>query len=147
MKIAAITIFSLFLVFTSSFTQSECNIKTAKQALPPRIFYEQTIDGPVQSVILTRFIHNKIGILGSEFGKCYLENFGLDFVYQHIGLIGLAFWLLFMHKVLTKARYPTLAYILFLPLVSFFGFTPYILFYSYMVFAIIGFAQFLKVIQ
>lgn len=146
MKIVIFVLIFLLIVFTSTFTQIDCNIKTAKQALPPRIFYEQTIDGPNQPVVLTRFIHNKIGIFGSEFGKCYLENFGLDFVYKNIGLLGLIFWLFFVYKVMSRPKYPALFCLLVLPLFSFFGLSGYILFYSYMLFAIIGLVLVLKLI-
>ena len=114
-----------------------CNFRTAKQAIPPRIFAEQTIDGPNQPIIFTRFIHNKFGIYGSEFTKCYFFSLDPNFIYHTTG-IGIIFFLYFIYAVLVKKQYILLIIFLIIPAVPFFRLPITLVFYVYKLFAIIG---------
>lgn len=114
-----------------------CNLKTAKQAIEPRIFAEQTIDGPKQPIILTRFLHNKFGIFGSEFTRCYFFSLDPNFVYQSTS-IGIIFWLYFAYTVLTRKMIILLLPLLIVPAVPFFGLPILFVSYAHKIFAIIG---------
>lgn len=116
-----------------------CNFQTAKQAIPPRIFAEQTIDGPDQPIIITRFIHNKVGIFGSEFTKCYFFSLDPNFIYHTTG-IGIIFFLYFMYTVLVKKRYILFIIFLIIPALPFFRLPIILISYVYKLFAIIGLA-------
>ncbi len=115
-----------------------CNTDTAKLALPPRIFYEQTIDTNRQPILLTRLIHNKLGVYGSEFAHCYVSLFDFNFIYNNFSLIGLVTFLVFMYEVLTKKRYLLAAIIFLSPLIPFFKGPIIINLVIYKLFAIIG---------
>ena len=114
-----------------------CNIQTAKQAIAPRIFAEQTVDGRDQPIIFTRFIHNKFGIFGSEFTRCYFFSLDPNFIYHSTG-IGVIFWLYFLYMILTKKLYIPLAVFLIVPALPFFNLPVVIVAYSHKIFAIIG---------
>ncbi|MDP2633021.1 MAG: hypothetical protein Q8P25_04870, partial [Candidatus Curtissbacteria bacterium] len=119
-----------------------CNFTTAKQAIAPRIFAEQTIDGNKQPILQTRFLHNKFGILGSEFTRCYFFSFDPNFIYYSTG-IGIVFWVYFFYVSATKKLYIPLSFFLIIPALPFFGFPIVIVSYAHKIFAIIGLAFFL----
>jgi len=102
MKYILFAIFTIFIISLPVFTQEVCNINTAKNALSPVISYEQTIDGNTQNVLITRFLHNKIGIFMSHISKCYLEFFNPVNLYLSVGIYGLIFYLFLIYKILTK---------------------------------------------
>ncbi|MBI2599052.1 hypothetical protein HYW40_02445 [Candidatus Curtissbacteria bacterium] len=81
-----------------------CNLQTAKQAIPPRIFAEQTIDGSSQAIFLTRFLHNKAGILASELGRCYANVLDPNFLSQALTPLGLIFILYFIYQILAERK-------------------------------------------
>lgn len=119
-----------------------CNFTTAKQAIAPRIFAEQTIDGSSQPIVMTRFLHNKFGILGSEFTRCYFYSFDPNFIYHSTG-IGIIFWLYFFYASAIKKLIIPLSFFLIIPALPFFGLPIVIVSYTHKIFAIIGLAFYL----
>lgn len=114
-----------------------CNLTTAKQAIPPRIFAEQTIDGIGQPIILTRFLHNKFGIFGSEFTRCYFYSLDPNFIYHSVS-IGITSWLYFIYFSTTrKLIFPGFVFLI-IPALPFFGIPLIIVSYAHKIFAIIG---------
>lgn len=141
MKIFLLIIFSITIILAKANTGLPvCNLDTAKQAIPPRIFAEQTIDGRDQSVLLTRFLHNKIGIYASEFNRCYFGVFDLNFIYHTVGIVGIITWLYFVYQIIQKKFYFLLFILLALPLLPFLKFSLLPIFAAYKLFAIIGLA-------
>ncbi len=120
-----------------------CNLQTAQQAIPPRIFFEQTIDGPTQPIIFTRFIHNKFGVFGSEFSKCYFSVLDPNFILSIIGIIGLVFWLYFIYIILSRKSFLPILIFFLLPTLPFFFLPIIIISYAFKIFAIIGLIFFL----
>jgi len=116
-----------------------CNLAIVKLALPPRIFQETTIDGNRQNVILTRFFHNKVGIYGSEVGRCYFNAFDLNFIAANVTIPGLLSILFLLYKSISRKYWP-FALFLIVPILPFFGLPPLIFTLIYKVFAIIGIA-------
>ena len=115
-----------------------CNYQSANQAIPVRIFFEQTIDGKDQPILLTRFLHNKIGIYGSEFGKCYFNFFDPVLIYHTIGLLGLFFWLFLLYQIVTNGKWNYLPIVLILPILPLLNIFPSGIAYFHKIFAIIG---------
>ncbi|MDO8487455.1 MAG: hypothetical protein Q7S45_04125 [Candidatus Curtissbacteria bacterium] len=115
-----------------------CNLDTAKQAIPPRIFAEQTIDGRDQNITLTRFLHNKIGIYASEFSRCYANVFDPNFIYHTVGIVGIITWLYFVYQIIQRKYYFLLIVLLALPLLPFLKFSLLPILFAYKLFAIIG---------
>ncbi|GEM_PF-5815419 len=140
MKIILIIIFSAIILVQANPSLPICNVNTAKQAIPPRIFYEQTIDGKDQNILLTRFLHNKIGIYASEFGKCYANVFDPNFIYHLLGAIGLVTWFYFVYLIAKRRLYPIIAILAVLPMLPFLKFSPLPILLIYKLFAIIGLA-------
>ena len=139
-KFFKITISIIFIIYIASKHASQttiCNIHTALQAIPPRLFAEQTIDGSAQSVIFTRFIHNKLGIFGSEFTRCYFYSLDPNFIYHSVG-IGIISWVYFAYIILIKKQYLPLGIFLTVPAFPFFTLPIIIVSYTYKIFAIIG---------
>ena len=123
---------------------SECNIITSKMAIPPVIFYETTIDGPYQHVLLTRFLHNKAGIFGSEFAKCYFNYVSPNTLIQFMSIFGLIGFGYFFYNTVTKKKWIFIIVSLILPVFPFLN-LPLLLFtFAFEIFAIIGLAWLLK---
>lgn len=140
-KLCLLIIFSALIVLAKTNDSLPiCNLDTAKQAIPPRIFAEQTIDGKGQNIPFTRFLHNKIGIYASEFSRCYLGVFDLNFIYHTVGIVGIITWLYFVYQIIQKRLYPLLFILLALPLLPFLRFSPLPILFAYKLFAIIGLA-------
>lgn len=138
-KIIAFTIFALIILGAKSPVFPICNNVTAEQAVAPRIFAEQTIDGNKQNIILTRFLHNKFGILGSEFGSCYLNFFDFNLLYDAFTPIGLITFIYFVYEAVERKHY-WLAIFLILPIVPFVRGPVFPVLLIYKLFAIIGLA-------
>ncbi len=139
MKIFLLIIFSAVIILAKADANLPiCNLDTAKQAIPPRIFAEQTIDGKDQNILFTRFIHNKIGIYASEFGRCYFDVFDLNFIYHTVGIIGIVTWLYFVYQIIQKKFYFLIFVLLVLPLLPFLKFSSLPILFAYKIFAIIG---------
>lgn len=119
-----------------------CNYQTANQAIPPRIFFEQTIDGKDQPILLTRFLHNKLGVYGSEFGKCYFNFFDPDLIYKSSGLFGLFFWIYLMYRLARNNKWNYLSIVLVLPILPFLNIFSSGIAYFHKIFAIIGLTLF-----
>lgn len=131
--IISVLIFNL----KTTWDPTPCNIKTAKQAIAPRIFAEQTIDGKNQPIIFTRFVHNKIGVFLSEFARCYFLALDPNFIQKTTG-IGIIFWLYFVYFILIQKLYIALLIFLSIPLLPFFQLPLVIVSYAHKIFAIIG---------
>lgn len=140
MRIILILIFSAIILVQANTRLPICNLDTAKQAIPPRIFAEQTIDGKDQNILLTRFLHNKIGIYASEFSRCYANVFDPNFIYHTVGAIGLVTWVYFVYAVAKRRLYPIIAILAVLPILPFLKFSPLPILLTYKLFAIIGLA-------
>ncbi len=137
MKILLIIVSSFIILTAKTRALQICNVDTAKQALPPRIFYEQTIDGSRQNIIVTRFFHNKLGIFASEFSRCYLNILDFNFLIKALTPIGLIGYLLFAYNILDKKKY-YLIIILAAPIIPFFKLPIAPTMLVYKIFAIIG---------
>jgi len=138
MKVVLIIIFSIFILTASKAGLPICSLQTAKQALPPRIFAEITIDGRNQPVLLTRFLHNKAGIFASEFARCYFNTLDPNFITDSVSLPGLIFWLYFIYRLLIFRKWFVLGIIVLLPILPFLNFSISINVFTYKIFAIIG---------
>ena len=138
MRLVLILIFSLTILLSQGWSLPICNIQTATQALPPRIFFEQTIDGSSQPILLTRFLHNKLGIFSSEIARCYFNVLDPNFILKTVGLIGFITLLYFLYKIILNKNYVLLILFLVLPISPIFGISPLIVVYPYKLFAIIG---------
>lgn len=144
MKILLILIFGLIIIVKSGGELPVCNLATAKQALPPVIFAETTIDGSNQPVLVTRFLHNKIGIYTSQFARCYFNALDLNFINHAIGIIGLISLLFFLFRATVKKYYAPLIVFLGFPILPFFNAPLFALIFAYKIFAIIGLVFLLK---
>lgn len=143
MKIVLITFISMILVF-KHVNIPTCNTKTATLALKPRIFQQTTIDGSLQNTYLTRFFHNKLGILGSEFGKCYFNFFDPVIIAQNTLYIGFISWIFLAYKILSLKKLKILIPVLFFPILPFLN-IPFPVAYFHKIFAIIGLLTMFKI--
>lgn len=143
MKIFLTLIISFILVF-NQFELPKCNTQTAVLALKPRIFQQTTIDGIGQNTLLTRYFHNKVGILGSEFGKCYFNFFDPVIISKNTLYFGLFPWLFLFFKLLTLKKWKILIPVLLAPILPFFNF-PFPVVYFHKIFAIIGLLTMFKI--
>lgn len=138
MKYIILIIISIFIIFQDIPKSDRCDRVTAQNALPVRIFAETTIDGRDQSVLVTRFFHNKVTILASELGRCYFNFFDPNVVVASASLLGLFPWLNFAYRIaIAIPRYPLLTALFIIPALPIFvtfGQVAYI----HKVFAIIG---------
>lgn len=98
-----------------------CNIDTAKQAVPPRLFAEITLDSNTQSTLVTRFLHNKAGIFLSEFQRCYFQSLDLNYLNEILGVLGILGYLYFIYRSFISKRITLIMLILMLPAVPFFN--------------------------
>lgn len=139
MKIFLIIITALIIIVTSSGeSYLQCNLFTAKQAIPPKIFAETTIDGKDQPPLVTRYFHNKWGIFMSEFSMCYLNIFDPVFLYKNIGILGLISLLLLVYKSVIKKRYYLIIALALVPILPFFNVSLLLTIIILKLFAIIG---------
>lgn len=138
-----ITVILIILIAKSSVpTADRCDLETAKNALPVRIFYETTTDSNDQHVLITRFFHNKATIVLNELGRCYLNFFDLNLAASSAGTIGLLPWFYFIYK---SPRWPILlAALAIIPLVPILSRVPAPVAYAHKVFAIIGLLIWIK---
>jgi len=120
MKFILFIIISAFIILAPKIGLPICNIDTAKQAIPPRIFAEIAIDDNDQNVIFTRAIHNKTGIFLSEFSRCYFDVFDFNYLYKQLTILGLTGLLFASYRAIVLKRYNLILLILFLPLIPFF---------------------------
>lgn len=123
---------------------SFCNVDTAFLALPPRIFAETTTDGNTQNTKLTRFFHNKIGILASEFGRCYFNLIDPYFLYQTLGPIGLFGWLYLGYYLISRKRWNLLLVLSIFPILSIIHFVLTFMMVGHKTIATVGLFVFLK---
>lgn len=138
MKFLLLIIFSIFILLAKVPTPDRCDLVTAKNALPVRIFAETTIDGRDQPVLLTRFFHNKAGILAHELGRCYFNFFDLNQVVASASLFGLLPWLYFFYRLATTvSKYPVILGVFMIPALLIFVSVTQVA-YMHKVFAIIG---------
>lgn len=147
MKIFLILIITIFWILKPQPLIENCSIKTVKQVLPPVIWFEQTIDGKNQSIWVTRFLHNKVGIAGSQYAKCYFNSLDPQNAYKSVGLLGLAFWLYFIYFVSTKKVWPLILIFLLVPLIPPLFNNGQSIAILYKIFAIIGLLFYFKVYE
>jgi len=137
----AVLIFSIIIVLKQFSQPANCNFETVRQAIAPRIFAEQTTDGKTQSVVITRFLHNKAGIIGSEVGKCYFSYIDPIFLVNTLSIFGFFSFLYFIYD-LTLNRAQLTAVLVLFPFIAFYSFPSIILIIIYKLFAIIGLTLF-----
>lgn len=124
-----------------------CNTDTAKQALPPRIFAEQTIDGIGQNIFVTRFFHNKLGILSSELSRCYFNVLDFNFLINALSPIGLIGYLSFVYHILVNKKYHFITIFILLPIIPFLKLPFAISLLVCKIFAIIGLSFLIRKIK
>ena len=117
MKIIFIFLIAFFIIIKSEVAIQECNIRTSTQIIPPKIWFEQAIDGFSQNRLLTRFLHNKAGIFTNEIGGCYLNILSPVFIYQATGFFGVFFWYYFVYRAVLKNQRMMILIILMLPII------------------------------
>lgn len=140
MKYLIAVLISILIVSKNFPSSDRCDLGIARNALPPRIFAETTIDGRDQQPVITRFFHNKVTILVNELGKCYFNFFDLNFVANSTALVGLLPWLYFFYK--SSSRLFLLIPLLVVPVLPIFSQTPVPVAYIHKIFAIIGLVYF-----
>lgn len=118
MKIFLIFVITFSIVLKSGGEIKECNIRTSLQAIPPKIWYEQAIDGPSQNRLLTRALHNKAGLFLNEVSNCYLQIASPRFIYQATGIFGAFFWFYFAYRSIVQNNKMLILILLTLPLIS-----------------------------
>lgn len=138
MRIILISILSLLIILKSGWQLPICNLATAKNALPPRIFAEQTIDGQNQNVIITRIFHNKIGIFLSEFERCYFNVLDPTFIHNSTGIFGIFPWLFFTYQILKRKMILPIGIFIIIPIMPFLYLPTSLIAYAHKIFAIIG---------
>lgn len=144
-KFLILAVFFFYIIsLKNDFSLPICNLATAKQAIPPRIFAEQTIDGPQQPPLVTRFLHNKLGIFASEFSRCYFNALDPNFIHRSVGIPGLFFWTYFIYQIAIKKLWPGIFVFLILPVLPFFNLPLMIIVYINKIFAIIGLSFLIK---
>lgn len=144
MKIIAVIAFTLYL-FLKSYSFIPCNTDTAKQAIPPVLFFEQKIDGPNQPPLITRFFHSKATIGASQVAKCYFNKIDPVYLYESMGIFGLFFWLVFIYKAMEDKNLLLVAVFLALPFVDILKISPIVFIVGSKIFAIYGLCMFLGV--
>lgn len=120
MKLILLIILSVIIISVPGTSLPVCNIDTAKQAIPPRIFAEIAIDDNTQNVLFTRILHNKTGIFLSEFSRCYFNVFDFNYLYNLLTIFGLLGLLFFIYRALILKRFSLVIVIFLLPLIPFF---------------------------
>lgn len=143
-KFAVFIIFLILVVLKPLQKPGFCNIDTAFLALKPRIFAETTADGIGQNPIMTRFFHNKVGILSSEFARCYFNLIDPYYLYQTLGLIGFFSWLYLGYFLISRKLWPQLLMLLLFPVLSIIHFVPTFLMIGHKSISAIGLFIFLK---
>jgi len=121
-----------------------CSPNFVVNSLPSLIFTNQTVDGQNQSTFITRFFHNKVGIISSQFSQCYFNALDLYYIFSSLTLFGLFTFIYLIYKILTSKRIYLLFPILVLPALPIFGLGTVIMVFMYKIFAIIGLAFLLK---
>ena len=115
MKIFVIFLITFFIILKSGVQMEECNIRTSTQIIPPKIWYEQAIDGKEQSILFTRFLHNKVGMFVNEISNCYLQILNPVFIFQTAGTFGVFFWFYFAYRAILKNQKMIILILLILP--------------------------------
>lgn len=114
-KLIAFILISLFIFLKSGWDYSECNIRTAKQALVPKLWFEQTIDTSSQNVLITRFYHNKISVLASEITNCYFQRLSPNFFFETSGIFGTIYIIYILYWLTVKRHLTNLSCLLLAP--------------------------------
>lgn len=121
-KTITFLLISFLIIAKSGWDYSECNIRTAKQALAPKLWFEQAIDGSSQNTLVTRFYHNKISMITAEIAHCYFERLSPNFFFEISGIFGtfsiiyLLYWLtvrrrlIYLSCLLLAPAIPVLSY-------------------------------------
>ena len=144
MKLLLILLICTIIILKTPEQTVDCNLDTIKQAMPVRIFSESKIDGSKQSVIVTRFLHNKVGIFLSEFSKCYFGILDPRFIFDSTSIFGLVFLVYFFYKMISFKIFPLILSVLVIPIISIFKLPLIIAIVSFKIFAIIGLVVFVN---
>lgn len=137
----AVLIFSILILLKQSPQPVKCNLETVRQAIAPRIFAEQTIDGRGQPPLVTRFLHNKAGIIGQETGKCYFSYIDPNFLIKSISIFGFLALLYFIYYFIYH-NIKTVVLFALLPLFAIYNLPIIVIVTIYKLFAIIGLTLF-----
>lgn len=144
MKFLILVIFSILILQQETPIPDRCDLTTAKTALPVRIFAETTIDGRDQPVLVTRFFHNKVTILGNELARCYFNFFDPNSIVASASLLGLLPWLYVAYRLaMAIPQSPILALLFAIPALPIIVTFPQVS-YLHKVFAIIGLVLWIK---
>ena len=138
MKIIILLLIAITIVFKQAPKSQACDVYAAKRAIPPRIFYEQTIDGNNQPVLITRFLHNKIGIFASEVVKCYFNVIAPNAMYQSAGIFGLILEIYLIYTIIVWKKWYVSAILLVLPFAPFFNIFENLVIYAHKLLALSG---------
>lgn len=137
-------VISFFILKSGGGNLPFCNIEIIKNSLPPLIFANQTVDGQSQSILTTRFFHNKLGIMSSQFSQCYFNALDLYYIFSSLTIFGLFTFIYFIYKILISKKTYLILPVLVLPALPVFGLGTAIMVFMYKIFAIIGLAFLLK---
>lgn len=141
MKIVLFLILTVMIILVkSTSTLPPCSMALVKQDFIPVSFEQISIDGSLQKPLVTRFLHNKLGIYGQEISACYFNATEGEFLFKNIGAIGTIFFLAFYYKLIVKKRWIFLLLALIVPILPFVGLSQPVLIIVYKIFAIIGLA-------
>ncbi len=121
-----------------------CNVDIAKMAIPPVIWYEQSIDGKAQRTLFTRFLHNKPGVFMSEAAKCYFQALDPFLLYRIIGPAGLLSFIIIIYKLIDSKKYLMLSILFTLPILPFINFPVTAQIMLYKITSIVGIFFFIK---
>ena len=138
MKYFLILIIGFFILISKPQYLPTCNLTTALQDIPPRLFQMTTADGPTQNPLITRFFHNKLGILLSGSAKCYFNFFDFNIIAQNVIYFGFFGWVYTAYGIFVSKKWIPIAVFLLLPLAPFLTHFSNII-YLHKIFAIIGF--------
>ncbi len=144
MKLIIFIIAAFFIIAHPFKKLEQCNLSQALQAIPPRIFAETHADGSQQNPLITRFIHNKLGIFLSELSRCYLYVLDPAIIYSSTGIIGTTAWGYLIYLSITTKKRLLLLLIFSFPLFPFLNIFQGITTYIHKLFALIGLLYFLS---
>ena len=116
----------------------KCSVPLIKNAFPPKIFFETTIDGLGQNTLITRFLHNKVGIYGSVTTKCYFDLLDPKLIYTNFGVATFMFLAMFTYQSAKQKIWLLLILFLLLPILSILGLPLLLFVIALKIFAIIG---------
>lgn len=143
MKYFTVLLVSLIVLLSNPSYLPLCNLRTARQDIPPRLFQLTTTDSPSQNPIITRFFHNKPGVFLNGTSKCYLNFFDPVIIAKNTLYFGIFGWLYAVYKMFLTKKWILIAAFFILPLIPYLIPFPQII-YLHKIFDIIGFGLIAK---